>query len=256
MMPCLESIESFGNEINPDFTFLNFLEEIDIPLYEAFTDDNTNPKNEKEYKDANTQLKRKKGRIKNTITNQRTNQRIHDNSDEDNIISKIQVSYINFLQKMINKILISIGRKGLLFLPLNHNCKKIITQNYRNELNSGTIEDILRKDISGRYKTKNRDYNANICEQIKKEKINLLQNILNQNFLFFFDKIYYKSNKKINMKEFGFTDLEIDLKDIELFGDLLKKVKGDNSLKEKMNLCAQKNFMPENKYEIFRCMYY
>jgi len=243
-MPYIESIESFGNEINSDFTFFNFFEELDIPLYEAFTDDNTKPKEENGYK--------KRGRKQTNDTSHRT----HDKSNEDNIISKIQVSYINFLQKMINKIMISIGRKDFLFLPLCHKCKNKINKDYRNLLNSGTIEDILRNDISGRYTTKNRNYNSNICEQIKKEKINLLQNILNQNFLFFFDKIYYKNNKKVNMKEFGFEDLEIDLKDIELFSDLLKKVKGDNSLKEKMNLIARKNFMPENKYEKFQCMYY
>jgi len=102
-------------------------------------------------------------------------------------------------------------------------------------LNSKTIKEVFNNNrISPKYSTKEINCNRNIYEQIEKENQDILQNILNKKFLFFFEKIYCKNNKKISMKEFGFDDLEIDLENIELFNDLLLKQKDDNDLKEKM----------------------
>lgn len=181
----------------------------------------------------------------------------HTKSDPDNILTKIQVNYITFLKDFINKISNAIGKKDLIFLSLNYDFKKKITKDFREKLNSSTIEEILSREISGRYKKISKDYNAKICEKIKKENIYLLQNLLSKNFLFFFDKIYYKNNKKINMKDFGFEDLEIDLSGIKLLNDVLINVKDDNnSLKETMNLIAKKNFLPKKNNEVFECVYY
>ena len=180
----------------------------------------------------------------------------HDRYSEDNIVSKIQVNYINFLVDFVNEVLETIGRKDIFFLSLGHNFKKKISKSQRHILNSKTLREVFSNDVSPKYSKKNKDYNAKICEQIEKEIQNISENILNRNFLFFFDKIYYKKNKKINMKEFGFDDLEIDLKNIKLFGDLLLKEKGDDYLNEKMDFCAKHFFFPKNNKEIFRCIYY
>ena len=48
----------------------------------------------------------------------------HDRYSEDNIISKIQVNYINFLVDFVNEVLETIGRKDIFFLSLGHNFKK------------------------------------------------------------------------------------------------------------------------------------
>jgi hypothetical protein len=180
----------------------------------------------------------------------------HDKSSEDNIIRKIQVNYINFLVGFVNEVLKTIGRKDLSFLSPEYNFKKTISKSQRHILNSKTLRDVFSYDISPKNKTKNRDYNTKICEQIEKEIQNISENILNRNFLFFFDKIFYKKNKKINMKEFGFDDLEVDLKNINLFGDLLLKKKGDDYYNEKMDFCAKHFFFPKNDKAIFRCIYY
>ena len=110
----------------------------------------------------------------------------HTKSDPDNILTKIQVNYITFLKDFINKISNAIGKKDLIFLSLNYDFKKKITKDFREKLNSSTIEEILSREISGRYKKISKDYNAKICEKIKKENIYLLQNLLSKNFLFFF----------------------------------------------------------------------
>ena len=198
-------------------------------------------------------LGKKRGRKQKKNSKKKT----HTKSDPDNILTKIQVNYITFLKDFINKISNAIGKKDLIFLSLNYDFKKKITKDFREKLNSSTIEEILSREISGRYKKISKDYNAKICEKIKKENIYLLQNLLSKNFLFFFDKIYYKNNKKINMKDFGFEDLEIDLSGIKLFYDVLINVKDDNnSLKEIMNLIAKNNFLPKKNNEVFECVYY
>ena len=183
--------------------------------------------------------------------------RLHDKKCEDNIIRKIQVNYAKFIKNFINELLKTSGIKNLFFIPLDYNYIKLISKKHRDNLNSKTIKEVFSdNNISPKYSTKEINFNKKICEQIEKEYKDIYQNVLNKNFLFFFDKIYYKNNKKINMKEFGFDNLEIDLKNIELFGDLLLKEKDDHYLIEKMHFCAKKFFMPKMEHEIFRCIYY
>ena len=176
----------------------------------------------------------------------------HDKNSEDNIIRKIQVHYAKFIRIFINEILKSSGIKDLFFIPLDYNFIKLISQKHRDTLNSKTIKEVFyENNISPKYSTKEKDFNKKICEKIEKEHKDISENILNRNFLFFFDKIYYKNNKKINMKEFGFDDLEVDLKNIELFGDLILKEKDDYSLTEKMDYFAKKCFFQKKEKEIF-----
>jgi hypothetical protein len=197
-------------------------------------------------------FRKKRGRK----TGRESNYRVHDRNSEDNIIRKIQVNYINFLVDFVNELLKAIGRKDLSFIPLDYNFKKSISKSYRHNLNSKTLREVFSNDISPKNSTKKKGFNAEICKQIEKEYKDISENILNRNFLFFFDKIYYKNNKKINMKEFGFDDLEVDLENIELFGDLLLKEKDDDYLKEKMRFCTKNCFLPKKKNEIFKCNYY
>lgn len=178
----------------------------------------------------------------------------HDKYSVDNIIRKIQVGYINFIIGFANEVLKKIGRKDLSFIPMGYNDKKNIDKKNRNILNSKTIREIIcDNNISTKYKT---DINKKIFEQIEKENENILQNILNKNFLFLFDKIYYKKIKSINMKEFGFDDMEIDLRNIKLFGDLLSKEKDDNNIKERMHYYAKMYFLPQNQQKMFQSIYY
>lgn len=235
---------NFTSEFGDD-DFENPFDSLRLPSIEELLQINSNL-NEKNFR-------KKRGRKPaNDVVRKR-----HDKYSEDNIITKIQVSYFNFIRDFINELLKSIGREDLSFVQIDYNLKKTINKNYRNNLNSKTIKEVFNNNrISPKFTTKEINFNRNICEQIEKENQDILENVLNKKFLFFFDKIYYKSNKKIKMKEFGFDDLEIDLENIELFGDLLLKQKDDDDLKEKMKFCAKSNFLPKKKHEIFQCIYY
>ena len=111
----------------------------------------------------------------------------HDRYSEDNIIRKIQVNYINFLVDFVNEVLKTIGRKDISFLSLAHNFTKLISKSHRHNLNSKTLREVFSNDVSPKNTTKNKDYNAKICEQIEKEIRGVSENILSMNFLFFFD---------------------------------------------------------------------
>lgn len=197
---------------------------------------------------------KKRGRKKVDIKNNKS----HGKGEEDNIIRKIQVSYINFVIDFVNIICKEIGRSDLHFIPLDYDFKRIVNKMHREMLKSNTIEKIIKSKVSPKFKTKHENENEKICEKIKKENIYILLNILNKNFFFFFDKIYYRNSQKINLMEFGLEDIEIDLKNIELFQDLLNKNKKDihfEEYKKKIIHFVKKNFLPKERKDIFKCNY-
>lgn len=197
---------------------------------------------------------KKRGRKKDNENNLKQ----HGKFDDDNMIRKIQVSYINFVVDFINQISKEIGRNDLLLIPLDYNFKRSVNKKNREFLKSHTIEEIIQCKASPKFKTKDEKANKEICERIKKENINILLNILKQNFFFFFDKVYYKKARRINLKDFGLEDLEINLDNLELYEDLLSKNKKDihfEKYKKKINSCIKKYFLPRNQKEIFQCNY-
>ena len=182
---------------------------------------------------------KKRGRQNNKIKPQHTEYK------NDCRMAKIQVSYISFLIKFINYIMERM-RLSYFFIDLNGKYKSNINQTFRNSLNKKTIKEILfDAPISGKSK-RSQDYNKLIYNRLEKEGYSELINILNKNFLFFFEKIYYANKKKLDLSSFGFAPYEIELpNDIKVFEDLLeKRKKGDFiNYKNKMKKCVEKYFI-------------
>jgi hypothetical protein len=182
----------------------------------------------------------------------------HGKYDEDNIVRKVQVSYINFMISFLNKILETIGRKDLSFIPLEYDFKRVVNKKNREFLKSNTVEEVIKSKTSPKYKTKSNNVNKEICEKIKEEKIYIMTNILKTNFFFFFDKIYYRKARRINLKDFVLVDLEINIDKLELYEDLLLKNKKDihfEKYRQKIDFCVKKYFLPKNQKDIFKCNY-
>lgn len=202
-------------------------------------------------------LNKKKGRKSNDL-NLKKKVGIPRKFDEDNIVSKIQVKFITFIINLINLILKKIGIKNLQFKHLSHNYKCQVSKSFRKNLISQTIENILRNEISTKYSTKDKNFNNEILTQVKNVGNKLIFDILNLNFLFFFEKIFYqKRRQSYNLSEFGLENLEFELpKKIELFEDLIEKNKNEqnfNEYKKLMDLYARKFFLPKEKYTCFKC---
>lgn len=193
--------------------------------------------------------KKKPGKKKiddNQINNNRKSY-IHSKKKFDNILTKIQVSYMNFLVDFINIIIELYGRKDLKFRYLDSKIKKNIKNDIRRKQKEGSIGDIIRNDISPKYKTLKIDNNIQTYDELVKSGLYDILNILDQKFLFFFENVYYNNKRKFNLKDFGLNDLEIELpENIKLFENLsIKNIEdGDyEEYKKKMKKCVKWHFL-------------
>ena len=185
---------------------------------------------------------KKRGRVKQKKIN-----KIHDKHTIDNVLRKIQVNYITFLISFINEILKNLNFNER-FLKLDYSIKKNINKYFFESLKTKNIGEIICSKISDKYK-KVKKNNKNIFEKIKekqnKEK-KVIINILSENYLDFFWKIYYKSSKLINLKEYG-LDKEITLSDkVIMYKDLLKKneeLDPNENYNNNINNCVNNNFI-------------
>jgi hypothetical protein len=252
----LNSIEmDLNGFIGYPFNFENNIELEEItPIISSITKKESTKEDLSQKKLFLTITPKKRGRK----IDKKNNGKEHGKYDEDNIVRKIQVSYINFIIDFINEILKGIGRKDLSLIPLDYLFKRVVNKKQRDFLKSHTVEEVIQSKTSPKYKTKNENVNKEICEKIKKEKIYIMSIILKTNFFFFFDKIYYRKARRINLKDFGLVDLEINLDNLELYEDLLLKNKKDihfEKYRKKIDFCAKKYFLPKNQKDIFKCNY-
>lgn len=252
---------SFSNEIDFDgFIGYPFNFEKNLEL-EEITPNNSSLTKKESTKDDLSQKKlfsintpKKRGRKKD----KKNAVKEHGKYDEDNIIRKVQVSYINFVIDLYNKIFEGFGKNDLKLIPLDYFFKRVVNKQNRDFLKSHTVEEVIQCKTSPKYKTKSKNENKEIIEKIKKEKIYILLNLLQINFFFFFDKIYYRKARNINLKDFGLVDLVINLDNLELYENLLLKNKKDihfEKYKQKIDFCVKKYFLPKSQKEIFKCNY-
>jgi len=196
----------------------------------------------KNKKETFVKFNKKRGRVKHKKIN-----KIHDKHTIDNVLRKIQVNYMTFLTSFINEILKNLNFNER-FLKLDYNFKKNINKDFFEYLKTKNIGEIICSKISDKYK-KVKKNNRNILEKIK-EKNNkeneVIINILSENYFDFFWKIYYKSSKLINLKEYG-LDKEIILSDkVIMYKDLLKKneeLDPNENYNNNINNCVNNNFI-------------
>lgn len=183
--------------------------------------------------------------------------------DEDNIIKKIKISYLNFLPDFLNFLIkeesrINSLKFGYKFYKLEYTYKNELRKESKISFLQQTIENVLSSNISPKYTSKAQNSNNETCRKIREEeKLSDISTILSKNILFLFDKIYFSERKKkYNLKELGLSDMEFVLpKKIQLYEDLLSKNRNEekfNTYKTKMNLCCKIYFMPGKQMPNFR----
>ena len=195
-----------------------------------------------------TAIKKKRGRGK---VNSDINDKTHDKFAPDNLLRKIQVHYLTFIISFLNEILL-LFKYHKKFLKLNYEFKKNVNKKNVQEIKKQKIIDIVCNKISKKYR--NVEYsNSSICEQIKDNEV--LNKILSENYLSLFKKIYYKSSRIINLKEYGLDQNIVLSKEVKMFDDLLKcndkeTFDDKDQYKKYLKECALQNYLPESESKI------
>ena len=153
--------------------------------------------------------------------------KIHSRNDFDNILTKIQVHYINFIISIANDALKVIYKSNKLkFRNINYQFKSCITYNHFNKLKKGPIKAIFTESISSKYKNCDSHINNIILNKVIEES-KWLDNFFNINFVVLFS-IYHNNCKPL--KKIDFEGKEIILSHrTKPFFNLLKKNKSSKN---------------------------
>jgi len=139
---------------------------------------------------------------------------------DDNISVKVQRHFFNFIILFFNSILPHFNYNKRLY-KLGQKVKLNIKKKNDKSLNDKTIEYIISKKISEKYKSIDINSNKNICEEIKKNPT--LNIILSENYLEFFKKFYYNSDSDVNLRDYYELDKDIKITNLKNFKHFLKK---------------------------------
>ena len=181
----------------PNFTFDKdkTLENEFLSYDDIFNKSNDYKNKAKEIKFILTKKRGRKGSNKNGI--------YHSGNDNDNIRTKIQVHFLNFIVDFFNDIINDLLNKKKYFPKFAYSTKNNVKYEYTEQLKQSVIKDIFEKlQISRKYK-------KNVTPNMKQKlsiltKNESLDDLLKINYLMFF-LIYYNNNKplyevKINEK--------------------------------------------------------
>jgi hypothetical protein len=177
--------------------------------------------------------KNKRGR--KSLSEVRT-KRVHDASDYDNILRKIQVHYLTFIIAFINDLIETFipNNKELKFKNLSYDLKRTVSHSYVEKLKNKTIGEILQFRIS----PKNRNFVDSINQQIHQKiciSYPFFKQFFDMPYLELFNNYYYKSNRNIS---FEGIKLKISQK-TQFFVDLLQK---NYLVADKIKHIAMENF--------------
>lgn len=185
--------------------------------------------------------------------NKKEGKKIHDKNTIDNLLRKVQVHYLSFIIKFLNTILLILNKKNIRFKKLDYKFKQNVRKDFVDILKKSNIGEIISSKISGKYKKeKNDNFNENLLKKYKEDRI--LNKIFSENYLILFRKIYYKSQKKINLKEYG-LDIGEGIKlsdDVKMYKDLLKDKKGNElneEYKSNLNKCIFQHFFSNSFFK-------
>lgn len=187
---------------------------------------------------------------------ERESKKIHDRNEKDNIITKIQIHYRNFLISFINEVIQKVifedcyisksfdkilNLKEYLFNKIDHHFKSNTKREDMQFAESLKIKELISPSVAlcKKYNIENR--NKFIMEKIEALNNPILNQVLNNKYLYFFD-LYYNGKRNINIKEGLYSiDLELSHK-IKLFNDLIGNYQDDEKYTANLKKFAVSNF--------------
>ena len=195
--------------------------------------------------------KTNRGRQKNIIKNENTEndsentKKSHDKNSLDNIKNKIQVDAINCLRKCVNCIKFQLDKqKDKKFLDIEADFKKNVKNKEFEKMKMTKLYEILTKNLSSKYQKFPKNYNKQLyIEMVKDPNYKILIEFLNEDFLYFFQNIYYKKERTINFLKYG-VDTKITLSnDVKLYFQKFQTLDDkDIEYKKSINNCINVNY--------------
>ena len=147
--------------------------------------------------------------------------KFHLKSDFDNVLTKIQIHFLNFLINVSNDVLkATLTKNNLHFKHINYNFKKQITYEHIKYLKTVPIKVLLEKDISSKYRKYSKDFNSKILQQVIPSS-KWLEEFFNMKYLSLF-RIYYNNCKPLKQINFNGKNINLSL-NTKSFYNLLKK---------------------------------
>ena len=164
--------------------------------------------------------------------------RNHDKYDIDNIITVVQNHYINFIVMFVNYFLEEQGINEK-FIKISYEEKRKVNKENFEILKKKCLYEILLMKISPKNKLSPEDNNKNLYNKVK--NLPIIKDILNLNYLYFFQNVYYKSERNIILnidgmdKPFKLSDRKLVLykERLSSFSNEYYKTLFDNYVKEK-----------------------
>ena len=151
----------------------------------------------------------------------RKKKKFHLKSDFDNVLTKIQIHFLNFLINISNDVLkATLTKNNLHFKHINYNFKKQITYEHIKYLKTVPIKVLLEKDISSKYRKYSKDFNSKILQQVIPSS-KWLEEFFNMKYLSLF-RIYYNNCKPLKQINFNGKNINLSL-NTKSFFNLLKK---------------------------------
>ena len=174
-------------------------------------------------KNDNKKIKRGRKKLNNSTRDE------HDRMASDNIIKKIKAKLFKICVDFINKIINEKSENEEDIKLINIHYKYINQLNREIDLNylKSPLKDLFSKEISPKYKTKNRDFNKNIIENIIKNKNNGLDYstinfVFNLTFRQWIDLFLLKKDFDIFKKEHEYNNEKVN------FNIIKKSINGLN----------------------------
>lgn len=149
----------------------------------------------------------------------------HNNASNDNVLTKVQIHYINFIRNASNDAIKSetvFKVNPLEFKDINYGFKKCINYDYSENLKKLSIKEILCNPISNKYKklSENKNYNQDIYNKVT-NKSDRLKDFFETNYKTFFYTYY---NNCEELKKINFKGKDINLsKNTKSFYELINK---------------------------------
>ena len=171
-------------------------------------------------KEQNEQEKKRRGK-QVELNAKRSKKEMHSSISEDNILTKIQIHFLNFIIFFLNDCVYNYYKnRKIKFIKFAHEIKAKVSSKYLNKMKNSTIYDLLTEiEISSKFTRHNKNNNEKNAKILN--KIPWFKKIFELKFLDLF-QYYHNENKQLN-KIFLF-EREITLtKDTKSYYFLLEK---------------------------------